>query len=126
MPQVVDHLAELTGFRDRDVMDVTLVMALRDLLEPESVAIYRTVGESGQERWLTRAHLRAGDAVASADADQVRHQDAHDDRADQESHGRRWLTAFAAVVEVHLHGCGLYTTRPAQNPSRATVVCVVT
>lgn len=67
MSQVVDHLAELTGFRDRDVMDVTLVMALRDLLEPESVAIYRTVGEPGAERWLTRAHLRAGDAVASAD-----------------------------------------------------------
>lgn len=53
MSQVVDHLAELTGFRDRDVMDVTLVMALRDLLEPESVAIYRTVGEPGAERWLT-------------------------------------------------------------------------
>lgn len=68
MSQVVDHLAELTGFRDRDVMDVTLVMALRDLLEPESVAIYRVVGETGDERWLTRAHLRAGDAVASADA----------------------------------------------------------
>ncbi|PZP27666.1 MAG: GGDEF domain-containing protein [Roseateles depolymerans] len=67
MSQVVDHLAELTGFRDRDVMDVTLVMALRDLLEPESVAIYRAVGEPGQERWLTRAHLRAGDAVAAAD-----------------------------------------------------------
>jgi diguanylate cyclase (GGDEF)-like protein len=67
MSQVVDHLAELTGFRDRDVMDVTLVMALRDLLEPESAAIYRAVGEPGQERWLTRAHLRAGDAVASAD-----------------------------------------------------------
>ena len=67
MSQVVDHLAELTGFRDRDVMDVMLVMALRDLLEPESVAIYRSVGEPGDERWLTRAHLRAGDAVASAD-----------------------------------------------------------
>lgn len=67
MSQVVDHLAELTGFRDRDVMDVTLVMALRDLLEPESSAIYRAVGEPGQERWLTRALLRAGDAVASAD-----------------------------------------------------------
>ncbi|MDR7268907.1 diguanylate cyclase (GGDEF)-like protein [Pelomonas saccharophila] len=67
MSQVVDHLAELTGFRDRDVMDVTLVMALRDLLEPESAAIYRLVGEPGHERWLTRAHLRAGDAVASAD-----------------------------------------------------------
>jgi len=68
MSQVVDHLAELTGFRDRDAMDVTLVMALRDLLEPECVAIYRSVGEPGQERWLTRALLRAGDAVASADS----------------------------------------------------------
>ena len=67
MSQVVDHLAELTGFRDRDVMDVTLVSALRDLLEPQSVAIFRCVGEPGQERWLTRARLHADDAVASAD-----------------------------------------------------------
>ena len=67
MSQVVDHLAELTGFRDRDVMDVTLVMALRDLLEPQLVAIYRCTGEAGEERWLTRARLGAGDAVATAD-----------------------------------------------------------
>ncbi len=68
MPAVVHHLAELTAFRDRDVMDVTLVMALRDLLEPEGVAIYRCVGEPDQQRWLTRAQLRAGDAVATADS----------------------------------------------------------
>jgi len=67
MSEVVDHLAELTGFRDRDVMDVTLVSALRDLLEPVSVAIFRCVGEAGQERWLTRARLNADDAVATAD-----------------------------------------------------------
>ena len=34
MSQVVDHLAELTGFRDRDVLDTTLVAVLRDLLQP--------------------------------------------------------------------------------------------
>ncbi|MGS0756757.1 GGDEF domain-containing protein, partial [Roseateles sp. GG27B] len=67
MSQVVDHLAELTGFRDRDVIDATLVSALRDLLEPQSVAIFRCVGEPGQERWLTRARLQADDAVATAD-----------------------------------------------------------
>jgi diguanylate cyclase (GGDEF)-like protein len=67
MSRVVEHLADLTGFRDRDVMDVTLVTALRDMLEPLSVAIYRCTGELGQERWLTRARLGAGDAVASAD-----------------------------------------------------------
>ncbi len=59
MPEVVDHLAELTGFRDRDVVDVTLVSAFRDLLQPDSVAIYRPVGDPDAQRWLTRARLRA-------------------------------------------------------------------
>lgn len=67
MSQLVDHLADLTGYRDRDVLDVTLVGAMKDLLRPESVAIYRVVGESGQERWLTRARLSASDLVATAD-----------------------------------------------------------
>ena len=67
MSEVVDHLAELTGYRDRDVMDVTLVGSLRDLLEPLSVAIYRCVGETPNERWLTRARMSATDPVATAD-----------------------------------------------------------
>jgi len=67
MSELVDHLAELTGFRDRDILDVTLVGALRDLLRPLSVAIYRSVGDQGQERWLTRAHLGQHDVVARAD-----------------------------------------------------------
>lgn len=67
MSQVVDHLAELTGFRDRDVLDVTLVGALKDLVQPRSVAIYRCVGEPGEQRWLTRARLVAGDLTPTAD-----------------------------------------------------------
>ena len=67
MAELVDHLAELTGFRDRELLDVTLVGALRDLLRPCSVAIYRSVGEAGNERWLTRARLLAGELAASAD-----------------------------------------------------------
>ena len=67
MSQLVDHLAELTGFRDRDIVDVTLVSALHDLLDPISVAIYRVVGEGGDERWITRARLGENDAVATAD-----------------------------------------------------------
>ena len=65
---VVEHLAELTGLRDRDVLDVTLVGALRELLRPESAAIYRTVGEGDDRRWITRARLAAGDVTASADS----------------------------------------------------------
>src|SRR5438046_6738668 len=67
MSELVDHLAELTGFRDRDVLDVTLAGAFRDLLRPRSVAIYRMVGDGDNQRWLTRARLDQGDAVATAD-----------------------------------------------------------
>ena len=68
MSEVVDHLAELTGFRDRDVLDVTLVGAFRDLLRPECVAIYRPVGEAGKLHWLTRARLRAHETTPTADS----------------------------------------------------------
>ncbi len=68
MSPVVDHLAELTGFRDRDVLDVTLIGAFKDLLEPRAAAIYRCIGDSGAQRWLTRAKIRAGDAAATADS----------------------------------------------------------
>lgn len=67
MPQLVDHLADLTGFRDRDLLDVTLVAAFRDMLQPQCVAIYRCVGEPGNQRWLTRARMTATDVVATAD-----------------------------------------------------------
>jgi diguanylate cyclase (GGDEF)-like protein len=65
---VVDHLAELTGLRDRDVLDVTLVGALRDLLRPHSAAIYRVVGEGTDRRWMTRARLEHGDVSAQTDS----------------------------------------------------------
>jgi len=67
MSELIEHLAELTGFRDRDVLDVTLASAFRDLLHPRSVAIYRVVGDGENQRWLTRARLGEGDAVATAD-----------------------------------------------------------
>lgn len=69
MAELIDHLADLTGFRDRDVLDVTLVGAFRDVVHPvpQSVAIYRRVGEAGHERWLTRARLNVGEVVPRAD-----------------------------------------------------------
>jgi diguanylate cyclase (GGDEF)-like protein len=67
MSELVDHLAELTGFRDRDLLDTTLAGAIREAVQPQEVAIYRCVGEVGDERWMTRARLCAGDAAASVD-----------------------------------------------------------
>jgi diguanylate cyclase (GGDEF)-like protein len=68
MAQIVDQLAELTGLRDRDTLDVSLVTSIRDLLHPCSVAVHRVVGDVGDERWLTRAHLGADDVAARADS----------------------------------------------------------
>ncbi len=67
MSQVVDQLAEITGFRDRDLLDTTLVTALRDLLRPVRVAIHRCVGDNADRRWLTRANLALRDVAAGAD-----------------------------------------------------------
>lgn len=67
MSKLIDHLAELTGFRDRDVLDVTLAGAFHDLLRPQLVTIYRTVGEGTDQRWLTRARFGEHDVAATAD-----------------------------------------------------------
>ena len=68
MPQLVDHLADLTALRDRDSLDLAMVSTIQDLLQPQSVAIYRVVGEPGNERWLTCARLTAGQATPSCDS----------------------------------------------------------
>ena len=68
MTKLVDHLVALTGFRDRDRLDATLVVALRDLLHPVSVAIWGCVGEAGAERWFRRAEIVGDAIVATSDA----------------------------------------------------------
>ncbi len=67
MSRVIEHLADLTGFRDRDVLDVSLVGALMDLLRADGVGIYRVVGDGDRRYWLTRACLQRGDSTARAD-----------------------------------------------------------
>ena len=67
MSQVVDQLAELTAFRDRDMLDTTLAAALRDLLRPQQVAIHRCVGDDIDKRWLTRARLALDDVAPASD-----------------------------------------------------------
>jgi diguanylate cyclase (GGDEF)-like protein len=67
MSELVDHLAGLTGTRDRDVLDVTLVHVFQDLLRPLACTIFRRVGEPGRQHWLTRAHLKAGESIARSD-----------------------------------------------------------
>ena len=67
MSQLVDNLANLTTLRDRDALDIALVNAICDLLQPEFAAIYRVVGDDGNERWLTTARLALGQTVPTSD-----------------------------------------------------------
>ncbi len=141
MSGVVDHLAELTGFRDRDVMDVTLVTALRDLLSgpAAAVAIYRVVGEPGQQRWLTRARLHAGDAVATADSlwvdpDTLPALGAFPRRLDcltqrsvlQQRENKLWVTLFPLATEREIVGVlELHTERRLKAEAQRMVTSVL-
>jgi diguanylate cyclase (GGDEF)-like protein len=63
MTELVEHLADLTALRDRDALDLALIAAVVDLLQPEAAAICRLVGEVGDERWRICAQLRIGQAA---------------------------------------------------------------
>lgn len=68
MSRLVEQIAELTAFRDRDALDFSLATALKDLLRPQAVIVHRLVGEPGDQHWITRARVVAGDdGGASAD-----------------------------------------------------------
>ncbi len=71
MTRLIEHLADLTGSRDRDQLDVAVVRAISDVLRPSLVAIHRVVGEADDRRWLTRVQLDPGDAVPQADPQSV-------------------------------------------------------
>lgn len=62
-----DHIAELTSYRDRELLDVALAGALKDLVQPRSVSIQRCVGEANDRHWLTRARLGNDAAAATFD-----------------------------------------------------------
>ena len=54
MSSLVDHLVELTRFRDRDQADVLLMETLSGLRRPQRLALHRCVGDAPEVRWLTR------------------------------------------------------------------------
>ena len=67
MSDLVSTIADLTAFRDRDRVDVTLAGALRDLLRPKCISVWSGIGVQGSERWFMRAMLAEGDVAAHSD-----------------------------------------------------------
>ena len=68
MPELVDHLADLTALRDRDALDMALVNAINDVLHPQTTAICQVVGDTGNERWRICAQLNAGQTTSTSDS----------------------------------------------------------
>ena len=106
MTELLHQLGDLTAVRDRDALDVALVRAIHDLLQPQSTAIYRIVGEPGNEHWLTSAQLQATqviptgdsawaplDALPPASAHPLRQQAVASQQV-QQSPGTPWRTVF--------------------------------
>lgn len=67
MSDLASTIADLTAFRDRDRLDVTLASALRDLLRPQRVSVWSSIGTPDDLRWLRRAELAEDDVAAHSD-----------------------------------------------------------
>ena len=69
MPKLVEGIAELLALRDRHALDPAFAMLVANQMAvaPLSVAIYRRVGDPGDERWLTGADVTP-DAVDTSPA----------------------------------------------------------
>ncbi len=116
MSEFFDHIADLTSCRDRDLIDVTLVTAVRDMLRPLTVTAYRPLGEPGEEAWSTRARLALADRVAVAEplgtdlarlprlaAVPARHEAYQSQRVVQQA-GPPCLTMFPLATDRHVLG----------------------
>jgi len=68
MTHLVHQLADLTALRDRDALDGALVSTINDLVQPQFTAICRVVGDATQQRWLTTAQMKSGQATPTADS----------------------------------------------------------
>ncbi|MDP2000100.1 MAG: GGDEF domain-containing protein [Rhodoferax sp.] len=118
MYQLINTLADLTSLRDRDALDIALVTAIQDVLQPESAAIYRMVGDADNERWLTSAQINGGtvmpvsepglDALPRLNTAPLRQQACTSQQPTQSSEAP-WTTAFPllgasgcrGVLEIH-------------------------
>jgi diguanylate cyclase (GGDEF)-like protein len=56
MPNLVEHIIELTKFRDRDRINRAFVNGLVELLQPIHLTLYGVAQESGKRLWLPLIH----------------------------------------------------------------------
>ncbi|MDE2401414.1 MAG: GGDEF domain-containing protein [Burkholderiales bacterium] len=66
MDKAIDQLAHLTAQRDRELLDVSLVQTVLELLAASSVGVYRALGQdAADQRWLCTGLARRGQLTIS-------------------------------------------------------------
>ena len=65
MSKLIDQIADLTGLRDRDDLDLALIRLLSGMLQPQAhtLTVFRPVGEEADLRWLHALRLGHGDVA---------------------------------------------------------------
>ncbi|WP_326539697.1 GGDEF domain-containing protein [Pseudorhodoferax sp.] len=68
MRQWVDQLADVTGVRDLEQLDLSLVGLLCETLAPRRACVYATVSDGDDTRWYLRASQTPGETLPNSDA----------------------------------------------------------
>lgn len=67
MSDLIGSVANLTGYRDRDLIDSTFVSVLGDWLDPLRLNLYRCVGDVSDLRLLLQAGMERGQGSVASD-----------------------------------------------------------
>lgn len=67
MSDLIGSVANLTGYRDRDLIDSTFVSVLGDWLDPIELNLYRCVGDASDLRLLLQAGMIKGSGMRAGD-----------------------------------------------------------
>lgn len=69
MTHILEAVADVTGCRDRDVMDASIAQVLQDALALSVVRLFRIVGDGDQQEIVQRASADCAEAQVESDLD---------------------------------------------------------
>jgi diguanylate cyclase (GGDEF)-like protein len=67
MSDLIGSVANLTGYRDRDLIDSTFVSVLSDWLDPVRLSLFRCIGDVADLRLLLQASMQRGAGMVAGD-----------------------------------------------------------
>ncbi len=69
MTHILEAVADVTGTRDRDVMDASIAQVLQDALALSAVRLFRIIGDGAHQQFVQRAAAEPAEAKMESDLD---------------------------------------------------------